>query len=555
MAAKEIKYDVKAREAMMRGINTLANAVKVTLGPKGRNVIIDKSWGAPTVTKDGVTVAKEIELEDKFENMGAQMVKEVASKTSDVAGDGTTTATVLAQAIYREGQKLVAAGNNPMAIKRGIEKAVQVVVSELEKMSKSTKDQKEIAQVGSISANNDETIGNIIAEAMNKVGKEGVITVEEAKSMDTTLEVVEGMQFDRGYLSPYFVTDTEKMVASLQDPYILIHEKKISVMKDLVPLLEQVAKMGKPLVIIAEDIEGEALATLVVNRLRGTLNCAAVKAPGFGDRRKAMLEDIACLVGGQVISEDLGTKLENLTLSDLGSAKRITMDKDNTTIIDGAGSRKDLEGRVRQIRAQIDETTSDYDREKLQERLAKLIGGVAVINVGAATEPEMKERKARVEDALNATRAAVEEGVVAGGGVALVRCIPALDKVKIKADQRLGIKIIQRALEEPLRQIVENAGHEGSVVVAKVKEEKGAIGFNAETAKYEDLLAAGVLDPTKVVRYALQNAASVAGLLLTTEAMIAEKPENKDASAMPGGGMGGGMGGMGGMGGGMGGMM
>jgi chaperonin GroEL len=549
MAAKEIKYDVKAREAVMRGINTLANAVKVTLGPKGRNVILEKSWGAPTVTKDGVTVAKEIELEDKFENMGAQMVKEVASKTSDVAGDGTTTATILAQAIYREGQKLVAAGNNPMAIKRGIEKAVQVVVSELEKMSKSTKDQKEIAQVGSISANNDETIGNIIAEAMNKVGKEGVITVEEAKSMDTTLEVVEGMQFDRGYLSPYFVTDTEKMVASLQDPYILIHEKKISVMKDLVPLLEQVAKMGKPLVIIAEDIEGEALATLVVNRLRGTLNCAAVKAPGFGDRRKAMLEDIAILVGGQVISEDLGTKLENLTLSDLGSAKRITMDKDNTTIIDGAGSRKDLEGRVRQIRAQIDETTSDYDREKLQERLAKLIGGVAVINVGAATEPEMKERKARVEDALNATRAAVEEGVVAGGGVALVRCIPALDKIKIKADQRIGIKIIQRSLEEPLRQIVENAGHEGSVVVAKVKEEKGAIGFNAETAKYEDLLEAGVLDPTKVVRYALQNAASVAGLLLTTEAMVAEKPEDKDAPAMPGGGMGGMGGGMGGMGG------
>ncbi len=551
MAAKEILYDIRAREAVMTGISTLANAVKVTLGPKGRNVILEKSWGAPTVTKDGVTVAKEIELEDKFQNMGAQMVKEVASKTSDVAGDGTTTATILAQSIYAEGQKLVAAGNNPMAIKRGIEKAVQVVVSELAKQSKPTRDPREIAQVGCISANNDETIGNIIAEAMNKVGKEGVITVEEAKSMETTLEVVEGMQFDRGYLSPYFVTDADKMEVSLQDPVILINEKKISVMKDLLPVLEQVAKMGKPFIIISEDVEGEALATLVVNKLRGTLQCAAVKAPGFGDRRKAMLEDIAILTGGQMISEDLGIKLENISLSDLGTAKRITIDKDNTTIVDGGGSRKDLEGRVRQIRAQIDDTTSDYDREKLQERLAKLIGGVAVINVGAATEPEMKEKKARVEDALNATRAAVEEGIVAGGGVALVRTIDALEKVKIKADQKLGVRIIQRALEEPLRQIAENAGHEGSVVVDKVKNEKGAMGFNAEKEKYEDLIKAGVIDPTKVVRCALQNAASVAGLMLTTEAMVAEKPEEKkDMPAMPPGG-GGGMGGMGGMGGGM----
>ena len=537
MGAKEIQFDVKAREAVLKGINTLADAVKVTLGPKGRNVILEKSWGAPTVTKDGVTVAKEIELENKLENMGAQMLKEVASKTSDVAGDGTTTATVLAQAIYTEGQKLVAAGNNPMAIKRGIEKAVDAVVSELAKLSKPTRDQREIAQVGAISANNDETIGNIIAEAMNKVGKEGVITVEEAKSMETTLEVVEGMQFDRGYLSPYFVTDSDKMVASLQDPYILIHEKKISVMKDLLPLLEQVAKMGKPLLVIAEDVEGEALATLVVNKLRGTLQCAAVKAPGFGDRRKAMLEDIAVLTGGQMISEDLGIKLENITLSDLGRAKRVTIDKDNTTIVDGAGERSALEGRVRQIRTQIEETTSDYDREKLQERLAKLIGGVAVINVGAATEPEMKEKKARVEDALNATRAAVEEGIVAGGGVALVRCIPVLDKLEVKGDQELGVKILKRALEEPLRQIAENAGFEGSVVVDKVKNEKGAVGFNAETGKYEDLIEAGVLDPTKVVRHALQNAASVAGLMLTTEAMVAEKPEEKkEAPAMPPGG-------------------
>ena len=545
MTAKIIKYDMKAREAMLRGVQTLADAVVVTLGPKGRNVVIDKSWGSPTVTKDGVTVAKEIELEDKFENMGAQMVKEVASKTSDMAGDGTTTATVLARAIYEEGQKLVAAGNNPMSIKRGIDKAVEVAVKELQKMSKPTKDQREIAQVGTISANNDATIGNIIAEAMNKVGKEGVITVEEAKSMETTLDVVEGMQFDRGYLSPYFVTDPEKMVVSLEDPYILINEKKISSMKDLLPILEQVAKMGKPLLIIAEDVDGEALATLVVNKLRGTLQVAAVKAPGFGDRRKAMLEDIAILTGGQVVSEDLGIKLENVTLADLGKAKRVNIDKDNTTIVDGAGSRTALEGRVKQIRTQIEETTSDYDREKLQERLAKLIGGVAVINVGAATETEMKEKKARVEDALNATRAAVEEGIVPGGGVALVRTLPALEKIKIKADQKLGVKVVMRAIEEPLRQIANNAGFEGSVVIEKVKGLEGAVGYNADTNTYEDLIEAGVIDPTKVVRFALQNAASVASLMLTTEAMVAEKPEEKQ-EPMPGApGMGaGGMGGM-----------
>jgi chaperonin GroEL len=547
---KIIKYNLKAREAMLKGVTTLSDAVVVTLGPKGRNVVIDKSWGSPTVTKDGVTVAKEIELEDKFENMGAQMVKEVASKTSDMAGDGTTTATVLARSIYEEGQKLVAAGNNPMAIKRGIDKAVEVAVKELHKISKPTKEQREIAQVGTISANNDETIGNIIAEAMNKVGKEGVITVEEAKTMETTLEVVEGMQFDRGYLSPYFVTDPEKMLASLEEPFILINEKKISNMKDLLPVLEQIAKMGKPLMVIAEDIEGEALATLVVNKLRGTLQVAAVKAPGFGDRRKAMLEDIAILTGGQVVSEDIGVKLENITLADLGKAKRITIDKDNTTIVDGAGARSALEGRVRQIRAQVDETTSDYDREKLQERLAKLIGGVAVINVGAATETEMKEKKARVEDALNATRAAVEEGIVPGGGVALVRCLPALDKMKIKADQKLGVKVVMRAIEEPLRQIVNNAGYEGSVVIDKVKKSKEeAFGFNAELGKYEDLIEAGVIDPTKVVRFALQNAGSVASLMLTTEAMIADKPEENAGTpaAMPGGMGGGGMGGMGGM--------
>jgi len=549
MSAKEIKYDMKAREAMLNGVKTLADAVVVTLGPKGRNVVIDKSWGSPTITKDGVTVAKEIELEDKFENMGAQMVKEVASKTSDMAGDGTTTATILAYSIYEEGQKLVAAGNNPMAIKRGIDKAIEVCVEELNKMSKLTKDQREIAQIGTISANNDETIGNIIAEAMNKVGKEGVITVEEAKSMDTSLDVVEGMEFDRGYLSPYFVTDSEKMVASLEEPYILINEKKVSNMKDLLPVLEQVAKMGRPLVIIAEDIEGEALATLVVNKLRGTLNVAAVKAPGFGDRRKAMLEDIAILTGGQVVSEDLGIKLENLSIDDLGKAKRISIDKDNTTIVDGAGARSALEGRVKMIRSQIDDTTSDYDREKLQERLAKLIGGVAVINVGAATETEMKEKKARVEDALNATRAAVEEGVVAGGGVALVRCIGALDKIDIRDDQQLGVKVVKRAIEEPLRQIANNAGLEGSVVIDKVKNSEGAEGYNADTDTYENLIDAGVIDPKKVVRFALQNAGSVASLMLTTEAMIAEKPEEAAAApAMPpGGGMGGGMGGMGGM--------
>jgi chaperonin GroEL len=540
MSAKEIKYDSKAREAMRVGVDTLADAVKVTLGPKGRNVILDKSFGSPAITKDGVTVAKEIELEDKFENMGAQMVKEVASKTSDVAGDGTTTATLLAQAIFREGSKLVAAGSNPMAIKRGIEKAVEAVVKELKTISKPTKDHKEIAQVGTISANNDSTIGNIIAEAMEKVGKEGVITVEEAKSMETTLEVVEGMQFDRGYISPYFVTDPEKMEAVLSDPYILINEKKISNMKDLLPVLEQIAKMGRPLLIIAEEVEGEALATLVVNKLRGTLSCAAVKAPGFGDRRKAMLEDIAILTGGQMISEDLGIKLENVSLKDLGTAKRITIDKDNTTIVDGGGEKSALEGRVKQIRAQIDETTSDYDREKLQERLAKLIGGVAVINVGAATETEMKEKKARVEDALNATRAAVEEGIVPGGGIALLRCLPALESIKSDGEEALGVNIIRRSLEEPVRQIASNAGFEGSVVVEKVKAEKGSMGFNADTGIYEDLMKAGVIDPTKVTRFALQNAASVASLLLTTEAMVAEKPKEKEPAMPPmppGGGM------------------
>jgi len=505
----------------------------VTLGPKGRNVLIEKSWGSPKTTKDGVTVAKEIELEDKFENMGAKMVKEVASKTSDVAGDGTTTATILAQSIYREGSKLVAAGANPMALKRGLEKAVEIVVDELKKISKPTKEKKEIAQVGTVSANNDHTIGDIIAEAMEKVGKEGVITVEEAKGMETTLEIVEGMQFDRGYLSPYFVTDPEKMEVHLEDPYILLNEKKISVMKDLIPILEQIAKMGRPLLLIAEEVEGEALATLVVNKLRGTLKVAAAKAPGFGDRRKAMLEDIAILTGGQVISEDLGLKLENVTLNDLGTAKRVSLDKDNTTIVDGGGSRKALEGRVKQIRAQIDETTSDYDREKLQERLAKLIGGVAVINVGAATETEMKEKKDRVEDALNATRAAVEEGIVPGGGVAFLRVLKALDKLDLTGEEKMGVNIIRRALEEPMRQIANNAGFEGSVVVQKVMEAKGNLGFNAETGKYEDLMDAGIIDPTKVARFALQNAASVAGLLLTTEAMVAEKPEKKKAPAMP----------------------
>jgi chaperonin GroEL len=531
MAAKEIKYGAKAREKMMRGVDILADAVKITLGPKGRNVLIEKSWGSPKISKDGVTVAKEIELEDKFENMGAQMVKEVASKTSDVAGDGTTTATILAQAIYREGAKLVAAGGNPMSIKRGIEKAVDLVVEELKRISKPTKERKEIAQVGTISANNDSTIGDIIAEAMEKVGKEGVITVEEAKVMETTLKVVEGMQFDRGYLSPYFVTAPEKMEVHLEEPYILLNEKKISMMKDLLPILEQVAKNGKPLVMIAEDVEGEALATLVVNKLRGTLQCVAVKAPGFGDRRKEMLEDIAILTGGRVISEDLGVKLETITLKDLGTAKRITVDKDNTTIIDGGGNRKTLEGRVKQIRAQIEETTSDYDREKLQERLAKLIGGVAVISVGAATETEMKEKKDRVEDALNATRAAVEEGIVAGGGVAYMRALKVLKKAEFPGEEQLGANLIKRALEEPMRQIANNAGFEGSVVVQHVLEGEGSFGFNAETGTYEDLMKAGIVDPTKVTRFALQNAASVAGLLMTTEAMVAERPKKEKPSA------------------------
>ncbi|MCX8109751.1 MAG: chaperonin GroEL [Syntrophorhabdaceae bacterium] len=540
MMAKEIKYDQNAREAILKGVNTLADAVRVTLGPKGRNVIIEKSFGSPTVTKDGVTVAKEIELDDKFENMGAQMVKEVASKTSDVAGDGTTTATVLAQAIYREGAKLVAAGHNPMELKRGIDKAVEVVVEELKKLSKPTKDQKEIAQVGTISANNDETIGNIIAEAMSKVGKEGVITVEEAKSMETTLDIVEGMQFDKGYISPYFVTNPEKMEAVLDEPLILIHEKKISNMKDLLPILEQVAKMGKALLIIAEDVEGEALATLVVNKLRGTLKVAAVKAPGFGDRRKAMLEDIAILTGGQMISEELGIKLESITLKDLGSAKRVVIDKDNTTIVDGAGDKRDIEGRVKQIRTQIEETTSDYDREKLQERLAKLVGGVAVINVGAATETEMKEKKARVEDALNATKAAVEEGIIPGGGVAFIRCLPTLEALKYDGERQFGVNIVKKALEEPLRWIAQNAGHDGSIVIEKVKNNKGNFGFDAAKEVYvDDMMEAGIIDPTKVARTALQNAASVASLLLTTDAMVAEKPKEKQMPMMPPGGMGG----------------
>ncbi len=537
MAAKIIMFEQPARDKILKGVNIMADAVKSTLGPRGRNAILEKSWGAPNVTKDGVTVAKEIELEDRFENLGAQMLKEVASKTSDVAGDGTTTATVLAQAIYREGIKMVAAGASPMDLKRGIESAVEAVVKKLKELSKPTKDKKEIAQVGTISANNDSTIGNIIAEAMEKVGKEGVITVEEAKAMETSLEVVEGMQFDRGYLSPYFVTDPERMEVSLDEPYILIHEKKISNMRDMLPLLEQVAKMGRPLLIVAEDVEGEALATLVVNKLRGTLNACAVKAPGFGDRRKAMLEDIAVLTGGQVISEDLGLKLEKVTLTDLGRCKRVSLDKDNTTIVDGSGAKEMIEGRVKQIRTQIDETTSDYDREKLQERLAKLVGGVAVISVGAATETEMKEKKARVEDALNATRAAVEEGIVPGGGVAYLRCLDAVEKLKLEGDQGFGSKIVRRALEEPLRQIAANAGQDGSIVVDKVKSKEGAWGFNAQKEVYEDLLENGIIDPTKVTRLALQNAASVAGLMLTTEVMIAEKPKDKEAPAMPGGGM------------------
>jgi chaperonin GroEL len=537
MGAKLLKYDEDARNSILKGVNTLADAVKITLGPKGRNVILSRSYGAPTVTKDGVTVAKEIELEDKFENMGAQMVKEVASKTSDVAGDGTTTATILAQAIFREGAKSVAAGSNPMDVKRGIDKAVDVVVKELKKMSKPTKDAKEIAQVGTISANNDATIGAIIADAMAKVGKEGVITVEEAKGLETELEIVEGMQFDRGYLSPYFVTNAEKMEVELKDCLILINEKKISNMKDLLPILEQIAKMGKPLLIISEDIEGEALATLVVNKIRGTLHVAAVKAPGFGDRRKAMLEDIAILTGGKMISEEMGYKLENTKIEDLGRAKKITIDKDNTTIIGGAGSHASIQGRVKQLRAQVEETTSDYDREKLQERLAKLVGGVAVIKVGAATETEMKEKKARVEDALHATRAAVEEGIVPGGGVAYLRALPALDKMKLEGDEEVGVRIVKKALEEPLKMIANNAGMEGSIVVEKVKTKKGAYGFNARTDSYEDMIAAGVIDPTKVTRFALQNAASVASLMLTTQCMVADKPEKKSAMpAMPQGG-------------------
>jgi chaperonin GroEL len=544
MAAKEIIFSQPARQAIAQGLNILANTVKTTLGPRGRNVIIEKSWGSPTVTKDGVTVAKEVELSDRMANMGAQMVKEVASKTSDIAGDGTTTATVLAQAIFNEGARLVAAGSNPMDIKRGIDAAVLKVVENLKEQSKPTKGKTDIAQVGTISANGDSMIGDILAEAMEKVGKEGVVTVEEAKSMETTLDVVEGMQFDRGYLSPYFVTDAERMEVVMEDALILINEKKISNMKDLLPVLEQVAKGGKPLLIVSEDVDGEALATLVVNKLRGTLHVCAVKAPGFGDRRKEMLKDLAVLTGGQCMTEDLGLKLENVTLKDLGRAKRITVDKDNTTIVEGAGKKTDIEGRVKQIRTQIEDTKSDYDREKLQERLAKLVGGVAVIKVGAATESEMKEKKARVEDALHATRAAVEEGVVPGGGVALLRALPALDSLKFDDDRRYGVNIIRRAIEEPLRQIAANAGVDGAVVVEKVKGGKGAFGFNAATEQYEDLAKAGVIDPTKVVRAALQNAASVAALMLTTEVLVAEKPKNKEEPAHGGGG-GGGMGGMG----------
>jgi chaperonin GroEL len=548
--AKQVVHGEESRAAILRGINQLADAVKITLGPKGRNVVIDKKFGSPTITKDGVTVAKEIELKDNLENMGAQMVREVASKTSDVAGDGTTTATVLAQSIFKEGVKTVAAGANPMALKRGIDKAVERAIEEIHRLAKDVKGNAMIAQVGTVSANGDATIGGIIAKAMDQVGKDGVITVEESRTMETSLEVVEGMQFDRGYLSPYFVTDAERMEASLENALILIHEKKISSMKDLLPLLEQIAKMGKPLLIIAEDVEGEALATLVVNKLRGTLNVAAVKAPGFGDRRKAMLEDISILTGGKVISEDLGIKLENVQVQDLGRAKKITIDKDNTTIVEGAGKQADIEGRVKTIRAQVEDTTSDYDREKLQERLAKLVGGVAVIKVGAATETEMKEKKARVEDAMHATRAAVEEGIVPGGGVALVRAARVLEDAKGvigrggDPDEQIGVSIVRRALEEPLRQIVQNAGKEGAVVVEKVRNDKNDnFGFNAQTEEYEDLVKAGVIDPAKVTRTALQNAASIAGLMLTTEAMVSEIPE-EDKAPMPGGmgGMGGGMG-------------
>jgi chaperonin GroEL len=531
--AKLIEYEAIARERLKKGVDKLSDAVKVTLGPKGRNVVLDKKWGSPTVTKDGVTVAKEIELEDPFENMGAQMVKEVASKTSDVAGDGTTTATVLAQAICREGLKNVTAGSNPMALKRGIEKATQVVVEEIRKWSKPLPGKTEIAQVGTISANNDKTIGDLIADAMEKVGKDGVITVEEAKTTATSLDVVEGMQFDRGYLSPYFITNPDSMECVLEDPLILIHDKKISVMKDLLPLLEKIAQVGKPFLIIAEDIEGEALATLVVNKLRGTLKVCAVKAPGFGDRRKAMLEDIAVLTSGKVISEELGFKLENTVIGDLGKAKRINVDKENTTIVEGAGKTEDIKGRVNQIKREIEESTSDYDKEKLQERLAKLAGGVAVINVGAATETEMKERKARVEDALHATRAAVEEGIVPGGGVVLLRALPALEKLKLDGDEAIGAMIVKKALEEPIRLIAENAGVEGSIVVNRVKEGTDAFGFNAESEVYEDLMKAGVIDPTKVTRIALENATSIASLLITTEALVTEKPEEKKQPPMP----------------------
>jgi chaperonin GroEL len=544
MAAKQLQFDESARHALLRGIEKLARAVKATLGPSGRNVILDKKFGSPTITKDGVTVAKEIELEDPYENMGAQLVREVASKTSDIAGDGTTTATVLAESIYKEGLRNVTAGANPTSLQRGINKAVEAIVEELKKISKKVSDRTEIAQVATVSANWDKTIGEIIADAMDKVGKDGTITVEEAKSIETTLEVVEGMQFDKGYLSPYFVTNAEAMEAVLENPYILIYEKKISSLKDMLPLLEKVAKAGRPLLIISEDVEGEALATLVVNKLRGTLQVAAVKAPGFGDRRKAMLEDIAVLTGGKLISEDLGIKLENIKLEDLGKAKRVTIDKENTTIVEGSGKSSDIQARVAQIRRQIEETTSDYDREKLQERLAKLAGGVAVINVGAATETEMKEKKARVEDALHATRAAVEEGIVAGGGVAFLRAQKALDNIKkLEGDEQVGVQIVRRAIEEPTRQLADNAGKEGALIVEEIKKRKGNEGYNVATGEYEDLVKAGVVDPTKVTRSALQNAASISGLLLTTEALVTEIPEKEKTPPMPGGGMGG-MGGM-----------
>ncbi len=536
MAAKEIKFNEDARRAILKGVQILSDAVKVTLGPKGRNVVLEKKFGAPTITKDGVTVAKEIDLEDKFENMGAQMVKEVASKTSDVAGDGTTTATILAEAIYREGLKTVTAGANAMEVKKGIDKAVVTVVEGLKKLSTQVKGRTEIAQVAAISANNDEAIGNLIADAMEKVGKDGVITVEEAKGMETTLDVVEGMQFDRGYLSPYFITNPDRMECVLEDAHILLYEKKISAMKDLLPLLEKIAQKGKPLLIICEEVEGEALATLVVNKIRGTLQVAAVKAPGYGDRRRAMLEDIAVLTGGKLISEDIGLKLENVQLADLGKAKRVTIDKENTTIVEGAGKKTDIQARIGRIKTEIDETTSDYDKEKLQERLAKLAGGVAVLNVGAATEVEMKERKARVEDALHATRAAVEEGIVPGGGVAIIRTLADLEKMKLEGDQQIGVNIVKRALEEPTRQLAENAGHEGSVVVGQVKEKETKVGFNVMNEKYEDMTAAGIIDPTKVTRTALQNAASIASLLVTTEAVVVEKPEEEKAPPMPPGG-------------------